>query len=116
MHDQWITNRLPTMEDADEDGEVMVKTARVQSPADGDFAHYSVVVPGQPWWSRKARFRQMIHAAPPAPAPTRVVTALASDAEFGTIAACNDGTIWNIGSGPEWTRLPSIPQSETSSD
>ncbi len=115
MNYQWITDRLPTAHDADEDGDVQVINHANCLPDDGEFVHYSVVVPGQPWWSQKAQSRQMIHAAPPAPAPTRVVTVMFA-AYDNLYAACNDGTVWVRSLMCDWEQLPSIPQSETSSD
>jgi len=108
---EWITDRLPTLADADADGEVRVRYETGGAPEDGVYVHYSVVVPGQPWWSRNAAARTGQPNLPPAPAPARVVTVMAtwSDRVF---AACSDGTLWGIGGGPEWYQLPSIPQPE----
>jgi hypothetical protein len=83
------------------------------------YAHYSVVVPGQPWWSHKAAARAAQPTSRPAPAPARVVTAMAIDSDVTVIAACNDGTMW-ISDGTMWIRqpmggwgqIPSIPQPE----
>jgi hypothetical protein len=63
MTHDWITDRLPTEPDANAGGDV-----RVPRDSEGDewwFQHYSLVVPGQPWWSEKAAQR-----VEPAPAPT----------------------------------------------
>ena len=107
---EWITGRLPTAADADEDGDVRVRYETGGAPENGVFAHYSVIVPGQPWWSRNAAAQP---TPPPAPAPTRVVTAMtAAGPRF--YAACNDGTIWTMGNlGGEWYPIASIPQPET---
>jgi hypothetical protein len=108
---EWITDRLPTVEDADGDGDVKIKTGRYQGPAEGEYAHYDVVVPGQPWWSRNAAARTAQPTPPPAPAPTRVVTAMT--AAFDSMyAACNDGTVWARSPMCPWHQLPSIPQPE----
>ena len=53
----WITDRLPTEADADlGDGRVLIP--RTPEDADGFLSwteqHYSLIVPGQPWWSHKA--------------------------------------------------------------
>jgi hypothetical protein len=108
---EWITDRLPTAEDADADGDVKVMACRGQSPEEDYYAYYSVVVPGQPWWSRNAAARAAQQTPPPAPAPTRVVTAMC--AAFDSMyAACNDGTVWARSPMCPWHQLPSIPQSE----
>ena len=108
---EWITDRLPTLADADEDGDVQLMSYPDCPPDQGGFAPYRCVLPGQPWWSPKAAA-----AAQPTRQTlldrARVVTALAVDGLGVIVAACNDGTIWNIGSDPEWTQLPSIPQPE----
>ena len=115
---EWITDRLPTAADADEYGDVQIKTrpycepdAQIKTsldsePTTGDsvWAHYSVITLGQPWWSP--------HAEGVAPAPARVVTALAIDSDDVIIAACDDGTLWAMSLGKEWCQLSSIPQSE----
>jgi len=117
MNDQWITDRLPTAEDADIDGDVSIPYKPYSTHEESLFANYTVVVPGQPWWSPKATDGVSRLAPPPAPAPTRWVTAMASDAdEFGTIAACNDGTTWRIDAIGTWHQLDSIPQPSASND
>ena len=109
----WITGRLPTAADADEDGDVRVCLEPSGRSEDGIYVHYSKVVPGQPWWSPKA-VAQPTPPPAPAPAPTRVVTALAAN-DIHLYAVCNDGTIWDKGSlAGEWHQLPSIPQPEAS--
>jgi hypothetical protein len=109
---EWITDRLPTAEDADSDGEVII---RRDSKLRG-YMHWSCVVPGQPWWSPNAAARAAQPTPPPAPAPTRVVTAMAA-AGTRFYVACNDGTIWTMGNlGGEWYQLHSIPQPEATDD
>jgi hypothetical protein len=114
---EWITDRLPTEADADSDKEVLIKLVQDSDYGEGAYAHFTVVVPGQPWWSRNAAARGAQPTPPPAPAPTRVVTALVAN-ELRLFATCNDGTIWVKGSLIEgqWTQLPSIPQPETTND
>jgi hypothetical protein len=51
---QWITDRLPTLEDADRNGDVQVPHLPRQNPSyaiAGRWTHFSLIVPGQPWWS-----------------------------------------------------------------
>ena len=111
---EWITDRLPTWQDADADGDVKIKRAPDRAPEVSlGWAHYSVIAPGQPWWSSKAeRAAQPTPPPAPAPTPTRVVTALAAN-DIHLYAVCNDGTIWDKGSlAGEWHQLPSIPQPE----
>ena len=102
----WITDRLPTEADADDEGDVIVKFRPDDEPPEGFYCGYQVVVPGRPWWSERAEFR----AAAPAPAPTPVrgVTALCSF-EGRLYAACDDGTVW-ASEGQVWLQCPSIPQ------
>ena len=109
---EWITDRLPTAADADQDGDVKIPYKPRNIPEQGVFAHYSVVVPGQPWWSRNAAARATRPTPPPAPAPARVVTALAIDSDVTVIAACNDGTMWIRQPMGGWGQIPSIPQPE----
>jgi hypothetical protein len=113
---EWITDRLPTRADADADGDVRVRYETGGAPEDGVYVHYSVVVPGQPWWSRNAAARAAQPTPPPAPAPTRVVTALAIDSEVTVIAACDDGTMWIRQPMDGWGQIPSIPQPEAPND
>jgi hypothetical protein len=112
---EWITDRLPTAADADADGDVkIIKTGRFQDPENGDFAHYTLIVPGQPWWSRNAAARAAQPTPPPAPAPTRVVTAMCA-AYDNMYAACNDGTVWARSPMRDWCgweQVDSIPQPE----
>ena len=52
MTHEWITHRLPTEADGDSHGDV-----RVPRDSEGTgwwFQHYTLIVPGQPWWSEKA--------------------------------------------------------------
>jgi hypothetical protein len=107
---EWITDRLPTAEDADRDGDVRIRYEIGGAPEDGVYAHYSVVVPGQPWWSHKAAARAAQPTSRPAPAPARVVTAMAAT-QYRVFVACSDGTMWDWPpAGGEWRQLPSIPQ------
>ena len=107
----WITDRLPTEADADAEGEVSIR----RGPALRSYMHWSYVVPGQPWWSANAAARIVQPTPPPAPATTRVVTAVVVDGDRAIIAACNDGTIWCLfRTSGEWQELPSIPQPEAS--
>jgi len=115
MSETWITDRLPTAHDADEDGDVRVISRPNCLPSDGDFVHYSVVVPGQPWWSRYAEAQPAQPSSSLMPAPTRVVTAMVV-AYDSLYAACNDGTVWVRGLMYDWEQLPSIPQPSASGD
>jgi hypothetical protein len=118
MNAQWITDRLPTAHDADEDGDVQVISHANCLPGDGEFVHYIVVVPGQPWWSRCVAAQPAQPPSPLMPAPTRWVTAMATDDKF-IFAACNDGTMWTIGGKfgtGAWVEAVSIPQPSASND
>lgn len=46
---QWITDRLPTLEDADSDGYVQIKTHRTGTELLGAYMDFSLVVPGLAW-------------------------------------------------------------------
>ena len=110
---EWITDRLPTEADVDSDGDVVIKFAQDSEPEEGTYAHFTVVVPGQPWWSRRAAARGAHPAPAPAPATARVVTVMAAN-DLRLYAACNDGTIWTVGAlGGEWDPIAPIPQPET---
>ncbi len=115
---EWITDRLPTAADADGDGDVKACCRGGTGPEDGPYVHYTVIVPGQPWWSPTAAARATRTAQPtppPAPAPARVVTAMC--AAFDTMcAACNDGTVWAWSPMHGWTQADSIPQPEAPND
>ena len=109
----WITDRLPTRADADEDCEVQALHSPGAEPEDGVFVDYRLIVPGQPWWSRHAEFCAAASMPAPAPAPARVVTVMAAN-DLCLYAACNDGTIWTVGAlGGEWDPIAPIPQPET---
>jgi hypothetical protein len=116
---EWITDRLPTAEDADGDGFVRIMTRRGSHPTNGHFAKYDCIVPGQPWWSERVprvpRVPRAARAAqqtpPPAPAPARVVTAM-TYANNVLYAACNDGTVWARRLAGDWLQADSIPQPE----
>jgi hypothetical protein len=69
LHPDWITHRLPTEADADDDGDVKVPYS-IETLTKGpgysyNYLHYSIAVPGQPWWSEEAAAN-----ASPAPAPS----------------------------------------------
>jgi hypothetical protein len=73
---KWITHRLPTGADTDSDGEVEVPRYEDSTPgADSCFQHYSLIVPGQPWWpsdpeaAGRAEAEQYSAEAKPAPKP-----------------------------------------------
>jgi hypothetical protein len=112
---EWITDRVPTEADADDDGEVIISWTPGDTPEEScKRAKYSAVSPGQPWWSERADYARDYAArqvGPPAPAPTRVVTAMCA-AFDNMYAACNDGTLWARAPMRAWEQLPSIPQPE----
>jgi hypothetical protein len=112
---EWITDRLPTWQDADWDREVQAPYKTDTEPEDGVYIDYRVIVPGQPWWSRNAAARATQPTPPPAPAPARVATAMC--AAFDTMyAACNDGTVWARSPMCAWEQVASIPQPEAPND
>jgi hypothetical protein len=62
MTHEWITHRLPTKADGDGEGDV-----RVPRDSEGTawwFQHYSLIVPGQPWWSHRIPERVEVEPAP----------------------------------------------------
>jgi len=109
MTHEWITDRLPTEADADGDGYVHVPETPGDIPPEGWYQHYSLVVPGQLWWSEKVAERVEVEPVP-APAPTRNVVQIAGAGNY-LCALCNDNTVWSLGSSG-WTQLPAIPQPE----
>lgn len=63
MPHEWITDRLPTEADADGDGDVRVPRRHGKDPAVSRWCqHYTLIVPGQPWWSENAA--QRVEPAP----------------------------------------------------
>jgi hypothetical protein len=81
--DEWITDRLPTANDADEDGDVEIpchckcETPGLESRLT-NWIHFSQVPPNQAWWSKKAALKaatleiseaEQEASANPAPAP-----------------------------------------------
>jgi hypothetical protein len=119
LHADWITNRLPTEADADGEGDVQIPLGiegTREGPDSGCFHyyHYSLIVPGQPWWS--------VAAANPTPASAlaRKVVQIAiespptEDNHSYIYALCNDGTILfhGVGTDQPWRQLPPIPQPE----
>ena len=51
---EWITDRLPTKADTDKGFLVKVPYMPGEVPHAGCYKHYSLIVPGQPWWSYEA--------------------------------------------------------------
>jgi hypothetical protein len=70
----WITGRLPTEADADEDGTVDIPYDPGDRPGGGAFQHWSLVVPGQPWWAPNTA-----KAPQHSPEPSIDLTALTDD-------------------------------------
>lgn len=46
---EWITDRLPTEADADEDGDVCVRNRPEAVPSGRPYFHWSMVLPGMAW-------------------------------------------------------------------
>ena len=128
----WITNRLPTCEDADGDGDVWMPRG-ICEPTSGrnTFVNYrAVVAVGQPWYSRYPRISQpapvfskvmqscgfsQTNPTEPAPITARQAVQIAFAAldteKTCLIALCNDGSLWCLQAcSPEWAELPAIPQ------
>jgi hypothetical protein len=129
LHSGWITNRLPTAADADDDGDVRIPLsvdAAMNSPEHDAVkigwarahSYHGLIVPGQPWWSEKAAANPTPPATSPAPAPTRKVVQIAiespptEDNHSYIYALCNDGTILfhGVATDQPWRQLPPIPQ------
>ena len=110
MTHEWITDRLPTKADTDKGFLVKVPYMPGEVPPAGCYQHYSLIVPGQSWWSYVAAER--VEVEPVAvPAPTRKVVQIAPVGSM-LYALCDDGTMWCLGSSG-WTQLPAIPQPES---
>jgi hypothetical protein len=82
LHPDWITNRLPTAADADDDGDVLIPLsvdAAMNSPKHDAvkigwaraYFHHGLIVPGQPWWSERVAANPTPASAqlPPIPQP-----------------------------------------------
>ena len=104
---EWITDRLPTKADADEGFLVKVPYMPGDVPPANYYQHYSLIVPGQPWWSYVAAERVEVERPP---APTRKVDQFVTAGD-DLFARCDDGTMWTLGHR-DWTQLPAIPQPE----
>jgi len=123
LHPDWITHRLPTEADADSDGDVQIPETPDACPSEQiacNWQRWSLVVPGQPWWSVKA-------AANPTKAQAQIgrkarevvqirVTPENESSYPCLYALCSDGSIFELplSSSPsnEWTQIPPIPQPE----
>jgi hypothetical protein len=123
LHPDWITHRLPTAADADFDGDVWLPEVPKALPGDcseNSWQHWSIVVPGQPWWSEEAAANPAPPATSPAPAPapTRKVVQIAvapntPEKKTTLYALCSDSSIWWISDcSAFWTQIPPVPQPE----
>jgi hypothetical protein len=132
LHSDWITHRLPTAADADDDGDVRIPLsvdAAMNCPKhsltklsltelDCAWVHHGLIVPGQPWWSKAAAANRTPPATSPAPAPARRVVQIAvespaTEGDYAYIyALCDDNTILfhGVGTDQPWRQLPPIPQ------
>jgi hypothetical protein len=125
LHPDWITHRLPTAADADDDGDVRIPLSvdaamngpeRSLTELDWAWARHDLIVPGQLWWSKKAAAAPTPSAAPPAPAPTRKVVQIAvtpntPEKKTTLYALCSDSTIWWVSDySASWTQIPAVPQ------
>ena len=112
----WITHRLPTEADADHDGEIIIprRPGNPPNPLCDCFQHYSLVLPGQPWWSLKLS-TPIQQSAPTTTTRKAIQITSCVDGNTGQgllHALCNDGTIWcgaRKGSD-QWHQMPPIPQ------
>jgi hypothetical protein len=112
----WITDRLPTEADGDEDGYVIVSNA-TQRKWYG--MHFMLVSCGQSWlpFPTPAAMPAPESAAPatPAPQPRRFVSITRT--VYGAVhtidAVADDGTAWWMVPGEaDWTQLPALPDRE----
>jgi hypothetical protein len=122
----WITDRLPTERDADGYGNVRIPKYPADLPdksRDGSrvYQHYSLIIPGQPWWSRWAVQATPASVEPPAPPAERKIKQFAyipktEDKGEKVIALCNDGSLWYASPGwLNWLSFAPIPQPESQS-
>jgi hypothetical protein len=120
MPQEWITDRLPTEADGDQDGEVrMVLRPNVSAP--WHLAHWSCVGAGA-FWQHTSCWEPPTEPTPTEPDPaepdriaSRRVVQIAFDAvdaeTSALIALCDDGSIWRLNAYDDyWTELPAIPQ------
>jgi photosystem II stability/assembly factor-like uncharacterized protein len=97
MEQEWITDRLPTATDADEDGDVLAPLSQI-----GGETHvlWNRVREGEPW--KHSPFLQ----PPVVRKPVQI--AVSDDTVY---ALCDDGTVFRYTGGfTGWTQLPLVPQ------
>lgn len=108
----WITDRLPTEADGDDDGYVIVST-----PTQRKWyrQYFRLVSCGQSWlpFPTPAAMPEPAAAAVTTPTsqPRRIVS-IALDAD-SVAAVADDGTSWWLGGdGTKWTQMPALPDRE----
>ena len=108
----WITDRLPTEADGDEDGYVIVST-----PTQRKWyrAYFRLVSCGQSWLPftppAAKPAPESVAPATPAPQPRRIISIAEADAAVFAIA--DDGTAWSLSANwSNWTQLPALPDRE----
>jgi hypothetical protein len=104
MEQEWITDRLPTEADGDENGDVRLR--RWPGSSEYNYAHWSHIGPGAPWL-HTSYWRP---TAEPTPTASRRVVQIAASTSLDLFALCDDGTIWINVSRSDWAELPAIPQ------
>ena len=112
----WITDRLPTEADGDEDGYVIVSTA---TQSVWYRKYFKLVSCGQSWlpFTPPAAMPAPESVAPAtsAPQPRRFVSITRT--VYGAVhtldAVADDGTAWwKVPGEVEWTQLPALPDRE----
>ena len=103
----WITDRLPTAADGDEDGDVI---GLLPGGLTWYVIHWGEIEPGQPWIAFEP-----VDAADAVTAPTsqpRPIVSITLDAD-SVAAVADDGTAWWLSAdGTKWTQLPALPDRE----
>ena len=102
----WITDRLPTEADADDDGDVLVLSNSGKTWYATD---WEVVRPGQSWLP----FIPPTGSRPSVPTsqPRRIVSI--TESEGTVMAVADDGSAWRLSATwSQWIQLPALPDRE----
>lgn len=116
----WITDRLPTEKDADDDGNVRVCSSPRLNLKDYVYDKWNIVTPGWPW--RHSHYCARTPAAPeptpPAPEPKKATRGFAQiiwdSNNEQQYAIATDGTAWHrdyvYGTWFDWEQVQPLPQ------
>ena len=100
----WIADRVPTKEDANHNGNVIVPS--LSGGHQHAVQHYSFVKLGDLWWSQAALDFKSKNTKR---YPVQVSTSMFNGGIY-TVVLANDNTIWYMLNGKDWYQLPALPQ------